>query len=245
MSATKPKQIELFVAQQLEAPSLRDDIDIMSLPFFSIEKTPRHDPIEFERNVGDRRQYYSKFAEQIGVDPSIIVGEHSGAAFLPAFKAYDQRMNGQRAPGELEKSAAIPGETEPDLSSPPGLPAANDPGGQDLTPPGGDIYTVAGPNGKKIEFTVPPGASDEQIRQLGIAATKNPRLIGSQVNRPPEGSYQDSYVGQGMSGVNEGIASTLGAPVDLLTAGLNLIPQGINAAANTDLPTIQSGEPVV
>ena len=57
MSTLKPRQIELFVAQQLEAPSLRDDIDIMSLPFFSIEKTPRHDPIEFERVVGDRRQY--------------------------------------------------------------------------------------------------------------------------------------------------------------------------------------------
>ena len=57
MTATKPKQIELFVASQLEAPSLRDDIDIMSLPFFSIEKTPRREPIEFERIVGDRRQY--------------------------------------------------------------------------------------------------------------------------------------------------------------------------------------------
>ena len=57
MTATKPKQIELFVASQLEAPSLRDDIDIMSLPFFSIEKTPRREPIEFERVVGDRRQY--------------------------------------------------------------------------------------------------------------------------------------------------------------------------------------------
>jgi plasmid replication initiation protein len=57
MSALRPKQIELFVAQQLEVVSLRDDIDIMSLPFFSIEKTPRHDPIEFERTVGDRRQY--------------------------------------------------------------------------------------------------------------------------------------------------------------------------------------------
>lgn len=57
MSATKPRQIELFVAQQLDTPSLRDDIDIMSLPFFSIEKTPRHVPIEFERIVGDRRQY--------------------------------------------------------------------------------------------------------------------------------------------------------------------------------------------
>jgi len=57
VTATKPKQIELFVASQLEAPSLRDDIDIMSLPFFSIEKTPRREPIEFERVVGDRRQY--------------------------------------------------------------------------------------------------------------------------------------------------------------------------------------------
>ena len=57
MNATKPRQIELFVASQLEAPSLRDDIDIMSLPFFSIEKTPRREPIEFERIVGDRRQY--------------------------------------------------------------------------------------------------------------------------------------------------------------------------------------------
>ena len=57
MSAVKPRQIELFVAQQLDVVSLRDDIDIMSLPFFSIEKTPRHEPIEFERTVGDRRQY--------------------------------------------------------------------------------------------------------------------------------------------------------------------------------------------
>jgi plasmid replication initiation protein len=57
MSAPRPKQIELFVAPQLDVVSLRDDIDIMSLPFFSIEKTPRHDPIEFERTIGDRRQY--------------------------------------------------------------------------------------------------------------------------------------------------------------------------------------------
>ena len=57
MTALKPKQADLFVAKQLDAPSLRDDIDIMSLPFFSIEKTPRREPIEFERTVGDRRQY--------------------------------------------------------------------------------------------------------------------------------------------------------------------------------------------
>lgn len=54
------------------------------------------------------------------------------------------------------------------------------------------------------------------------------------------GNYEDSYLGQGLSGINEGIANTLGAPVDLVTAGLNLIPQGINAIANTNIPTIQN-----
>lgn len=57
MSAAKLKQIDLFIAPQLDARSLRDDVDIMSLPFFSIEKTPRMEPIEFERIVSDRRQY--------------------------------------------------------------------------------------------------------------------------------------------------------------------------------------------
>lgn len=56
---------------------------------------------------------------------------------------------------------------------------------------------------------------------------------------PDIGAYQSSQLGQGMSGVNEGIASTLGLPVDLATMGLNLVPQGINAVANTNLPTIE------
>lgn len=100
---------------------------------------------------------------------------------------------------------------------------------------GGDIYTVAGPNGKKIEFTVPPGASDDEIRRLGIEATRDPALKGSPVNRP-QGGYQDSYLGQGMSGVNEGVASVLGAPMDLANGVMNLLPRGLNAVANTDLP---------
>lgn len=56
---------------------------------------------------------------------------------------------------------------------------------------------------------------------------------------PPPGDYRASQLGQGMSGINEGIASTLGLPVDLTTMGLNLIPKGINAIANTDLPMIE------
>lgn len=51
--------------------------------------------------------------------------------------------------------------------------------------------------------------------------------------------YRESLAGQGMSGVNEGIGSTLGAPVDIATAGLNLIPKGINALTNTNLPQIE------
>jgi plasmid replication initiation protein len=53
----KTRQLDLFVTRQLETGALRDDIDIMSLPFFSIEKSPRHVPIEFERIVSGRRQY--------------------------------------------------------------------------------------------------------------------------------------------------------------------------------------------
>lgn len=49
------------------------------------------------------------------------------------------------------------------------------------------------------------------------------------------GSYNESVLSQGLSGVNEGIASTLGAPVDLVNGALGLGAQGINAIANTDL----------
>lgn len=46
------------------------------------------------------------------------------------------------------------------------------------------------------------------------------------------------YVDQTMSGVNEGIAGTLGAPVDLMTGALNWGARGINALAGTDLQPI-------
>lgn len=59
---------------------------------------------------------------------------------------------------------------------------------------------------------------------------------------PPadNGTYQDSILGQGMSGVNEGIAGLLGLPVDAATFAMNLVPQGINAIANTDIPHIEN-----
>jgi hypothetical protein len=98
-------------------------------------------------------------------------------------------------------------------------------------------YEVISPDGKRSTFTSPKNATDDEVRKLGIQATSDQGIAQSKIER---GSYQDSYLGQGMSGLNEGIASTLGAPVDIVTAGLNLIPQGINAIANTNIPTIEN-----
>ena len=98
-------------------------------------------------------------------------------------------------------------------------------------------YEVIAPDGKRSTFTAPKNATDDEVRKIGIQATQDPGIAQSEIER---GSYQDSYLGQGMSGLNEGIASTLGAPVDIVTAGLNLIPQGINAVANTNIPAIEN-----
>lgn len=51
-------------------------------------------------------------------------------------------------------------------------------------------------------------------------------------------SPETSMLEQSMSGVNEGIAGILGAPVDLMTGMLNLGGQGVNAAFGTDIQPI-------
>jgi hypothetical protein len=53
-----------------------------------------------------------------------------------------------------------------------------------------------------------------------------------------DGTYANSFAGQGLSGANEGMASVLGAPADLARTAINLVPQGINAVANTNIPTL-------
>lgn len=60
------------------------------------------------------------------------------------------------------------------------------------------------------------------------------RLANTATETNP-GTYEDSLLSQGLSGVNEGIASTLGAPVDLINGALGLGAKGINAIANTNL----------
>jgi len=49
------------------------------------------------------------------------------------------------------------------------------------------------------------------------------------------GDYGESVISQGLSGINQGIANTLGAPVDLMNMGLGLGASGINALTNSDL----------
>ncbi len=97
-----------------------------------------------------------------------------------------------------------------------------------------DNYSVTTPDGRKISFTAPPGTSEDDMRRRAIEATRDPAMSGAQVNLPDD--YRESYMGQGMSGVNEGLASTLGLPMDIANGVMNLLPRGLNAVANTDLP---------
>lgn len=61
------------------------------------------------------------------------------------------------------------------------------------------------------------------------------------LSRQPAASTDTNMLEQSMSGVNEGLASLIGAPVDLMTGAVNLIPRGINAVAGTNIPLIENG----
>lgn len=84
------------------------------------------------------------------------------------------------------------------------------------------------------------GAEEEGLKVVVSDETPSPYDPGGPFNPTTPNQYHDSYLGQGMSGLNEGIASILGAPVDLVATAMNLVPQGLNAAANTNIPTIDN-----
>lgn len=62
-SVSAPEQMELFVALAVDVP-LRDQRDTMERPFFSLSKTPRSKPIEYE--VGDA-QVTVRAPEDVGI----------------------------------------------------------------------------------------------------------------------------------------------------------------------------------
>ncbi len=71
------------------------------------------------------------------------------------------------------------------------------------------------------------------------AADGEPGLTGSVTDTSP-GTYQDSYLGQAMSGINEGLAGAVGAPVDLATLAINYPIKGFNALTNSNIPQVQN-----
>jgi len=72
----------------------------------------------------------------------------------------------------------------------------------------------------------------EQKRALALAKARRRRA---------EAQKKDStnIITQGGSGINEGLASVLGAPVDLMTGAMNLGVKGINSATGSEIPEIE------
>lgn len=84
------------------------------------------------------------------------------------------------------------------------------------------------------------GEYDDKGNFLGLAGSVTDEGPGGGgTPAAPAGDFRDSYAGQGISGVNKGLAGMVGAPVDLTTAALNLGSRGINALTNSDLPAIE------
>lgn len=97
--------------------------------------------------------------------------------------------------------------------------------------------------------TVAPAAAsipspDVFTEQTPGAFGVNPMAVpGGDPVAPPAAAggepYADSYLAQGMSGVNEGIGNVLGAPVDIATLLINKGIEGTNWLSGANIPTIQ------
>lgn len=62
---------------------------------------------------------------------------------------------------------------------------------------------------------------------------------GGGFGAPEPNPFDQTYTAQGFSGINEGLANTLGAPVDIANMGYGLALKGINAVAGTDFQPSQ------
>lgn len=80
------------------------------------------------------------------------------------------------------------------------------------------------------------GLTIEQQKALALARARVRAKAGAKA--PYEGVVAGAD--QFSSGLNEGIASFAGAPVDLMTGALNLGSSGINAAFGTEIPAIEN-----
>lgn len=83
-------------------------------------------------------------------------------------------------------------------------------------------------------------AAATRLAQMARAAQPTP---SGAVAQPDPSSLNDGQTGfaeQTMSGVNEGIAATLGFPVDAVTGGVNGVSGLINQAFGTQIPAIEN-----
>jgi hypothetical protein len=86
-------------------------------------------------------------------------------------------------------------------------------------------------------------AVEEIASQIGATAPPavDPMQAASEASQqlkggpgPRQESYGESMAGQGLSGINEGIANMLGAPVELANLAIGAGMSGVNAIAGTD-----------
>lgn len=85
-------------------------------------------------------------------------------------------------------------------------------------------------------------ADEREADTKAVAASQQPQHFAFDESRVPASQrtagsdpYDESWFAQVMSGGNEGLATGLGAPVDIVNAGIGLGMRGINKAAGTDL----------
>lgn len=87
---------------------------------------------------------------------------------------------------------------------------------------------------------LPTSAQQTPAMDQSLQAALLERAKREKARRVQQSAPQTNMLEQSMSGVNEGIATTLGAPVDLATGALNLGAQGINALVGTDFQPIEN-----
>lgn len=178
-------------------------------------------PMEFERQ-------YKIFYPAAGDSPEVIAQKAAARKqAIGAFQIAAGPLADQAAASVQRADNEVPGQnTGADDKPPP-------PGGHEVSPEQQAEFF-------RILKTEGADKADAYLRQFGFqmqdkAAASRP--YAERIEKA-SGDYGNSYLGQGLSGANEGLASVLGAPADITAAALNLIPKGINAVANTSIPML-------
>ncbi len=187
-----------------------------------------------------QRTSFGDYAKDAGVDPVRVIGQHDGDQFMPVVQDYGKKVStpeGAKALGvEFRGSSNAPARTEI-VRGPVETKLAAMLADRKIS--SGTIRAYAKVNrqdgAKGLEAALAYRATHPEY--TGGYDVGAERIVPLNDLAAPD-SYEDSYLGQALSGSNEGLASVLGAPADLATGVLNLVPRGINALANTNIPLL-------